>query len=84
MSFSSVAFSQTPFGASGDVSAFAVGVVGTTALGTVTAVASSAAQNLTGVSATLSIGTATTTVAIVFYRCSNYRFYRNTYINSKC
>ena len=41
MSFSSVAFSQTPFGASGDVSAFAVGVVGTTAIGTVTAVASS-------------------------------------------
>jgi len=65
MSFSSVAFSQTPFAASGDVTAFVSGVQGTTALGTVTAVASSAAQNLTGVGATLSIGTVTTVVAIV-------------------
>ena len=65
MSFSSVDFSQTPFAASGDVTTFVSGVQGTTALGTVTAVASSAAQNLTGVSATLSIGTVTTVVAVV-------------------
>ena len=65
MSFSSVAFSQTPFAASGDVTTFVSGVQGTTAVGTVTAVASSAAQNLTGVGATLSIGTVTTAVAIV-------------------
>tara|TARA_Y100001937_G_scaffold36466_1_gene52252 strand:+ start:878 stop:1363 length:486 start_codon:yes stop_codon:yes gene_type:complete len=65
MSFSSVAFSQTPFAASGDVTTFVSGVQGTIAIGTVTAVASSAAQNLTGVGATLSIGTVTTTVAIV-------------------
>jgi|TARA_R100001460_G_scaffold77838_2_gene118757 hypothetical protein len=62
MSFSSVAFSQTPFGASGDVTTFVLGVQGTTALGSVSAIASSAAQNLTGVGATLSIGTVTTTV----------------------
>ena len=65
MSFSSVAFSQTPFAASGDVTTFVSGVQGTTALGTVSAIASSAAQNLTGVGATLSIGTVTTAVAIV-------------------
>jgi hypothetical protein len=65
MSFSSVSFSQAPFGAAGSVTAFAVGVVGTTALGTVLATASSAVQNVTGVSATLSIGTATTAVTKV-------------------
>ena len=65
MSFSSVAFSQTPFAASGDVTTFVSGVQGTTALGTVSAIASSAAQNLTGVGATLSIGTVTTTIVVV-------------------
>ena len=65
MSFSSIAFSQTSFGASGDVTTFAVGVAGTTAIGTVTAVASSAAQNLTGVGATFSIGTVTIAVTVV-------------------
>ena len=65
MSFAVNAFSQTPFAALGDVTTFVSGVQGTTALGTVTAVASSAAQNLTGVGATLSIGTVTTVVAIV-------------------
>jgi len=59
MSFSSIAFSQTPFSASGDVSVSIDGVVGTTALGSVSVVASSAAQNLTGVSATFSIGIVT-------------------------
>ena len=65
MSFAVNAFSQTPFSALGDVSTLATGVAGTTAVGTVTAVASSAAQNLTGVGATFSIGTVTPIVAIV-------------------
>jgi len=65
MSFAVNAFSQTPFSALGDVSTLATGVVGTTAVGTVTAVASSAAQNLTGVGATFSIGTVTPIVAVV-------------------
>ena len=65
MSFAVNAFSQTPFSALGDVSTLATGVAGTTAIGTVTAVASSAAQNLTGVGATFSIGTVTPIVAVV-------------------
>lgn len=65
MSFAVNAFSQTPFSALGDVTTLATGVAGTTAVGTVTAVASSAAQNLTGVSATFSIGTVTPIVAVV-------------------
>ena len=65
MSFAVNAFSQTPFSALGDVSTLATGVAGTTAIGTVTAVASSAAQNLTGVGATFSIGTLTTAVTVV-------------------
>jgi len=65
MSFAVNAFSQTPFSALGDVTTLATGVAGTTAIGTVTAVASSAAQNLTGVGATFSIGTVTPIVAVV-------------------
>ena len=65
MSFAVNAFSQTPFSALGDVTTLATGVAGTTAIGTVTAVASSAAQNLTGVGATFSIGTLTTAVTVV-------------------
>ena len=65
MSFAVNAFSQTPFSALGDVTTLATGVAGTTAVGTVTAVASSAAQNLTGVGATFSIGTVTPIVAVV-------------------
>ena len=49
MSFAVNAFSQTPFSALGDVSTLATGVAGTTALGSISAIASSAAQNLTGV-----------------------------------
>ena len=65
MSFAVNAFSQTPFSALGDLTTLATGVAGTTAIGTVTAVASSAAQNLTGVGATFSIGTVTPIVAVV-------------------
>ena len=65
MYFAVNAFSQTPFYALGDVTTLATGVAGTTAIGTVTAVASSAAQNLTGVGATFSIGTVTPIVAVV-------------------
>jgi len=59
MSFAVNAFSQTPFSALGDVSTLATGVAGTTALGSISAIASSAAQNLTGVGATFSTGTVT-------------------------
>ena len=64
MSFSSIAFSQTPFSASGDVEISVAGVVGTTALNTFTVTAGSS-LTLTGVGATFSIGTLTTAVTVV-------------------